>query len=363
MPPSRHPHSAPVPLGEATRLRILREYAVLDTAAEQAFDDIVRLASRVCGTQIALVSLVDSYRQWFKARTGLDAAETPREYAFCAHAILRPDDVLVVPDAALDERFATNPLVTGEPRIRFYAGVPLVAPTGEALGTLCVIDRRPRDLDDSQRDLLRLLARQVMAQLEMRRGLLNLERSVNEQSRYLEQVQRYREDLEAHPLAASTEAQDRLTQLPTRESFERRLAEEVERSRRSGVALSLVLVDVDAFRAFNDLHGHADGDTALRQVAQILRSNCRPYDGVARVGGQLFALLLPGSTREGALIAAERVRLAIQRNAWSRRPLTLSAGVATHAGGEQGGAALMSLAERALFQAKTAGRNRVAFAG
>lgn len=160
---------APLPPNELARLRALNELAILDTPAESGFDDLVRLAALICDAPVSLVSLVDANRQWFKARMGLDAQQTSRDLAFCAHAILSPDDILVVEDASSDPRFHDNPLVIGPPHIRFYAGSPLVTDQGDALGTLCVIDQKPRELDQRQRDALCVLSRQVMQRIEMRR--------------------------------------------------------------------------------------------------------------------------------------------------------------------------------------------------
>jgi GAF domain-containing protein len=153
---------------EPQRMDALRSFQVLDTPEEQAYNDLTLLASHICETPIAMVSLVDSDRQWFKSRVGVTMTETPRDHAFCAHAIAA-DETLVVADALHDQRFAFNPLVVGEPQIRFYAGTPLRASSGHALGTLCVIDRKPRQMTETQLRALEALSRQVMAQLELRR--------------------------------------------------------------------------------------------------------------------------------------------------------------------------------------------------
>ncbi len=171
-----------LPDNEATRLQALCQLQILDTAPEKGFDDLTHLAAHICGTPIALVSLVDANRQWFKSKVGLEASETPRSIAFCAHAILQ-SDILIIPDALADERFATNPLVTNPPHIRFYAGVPLITAEGQALGTLCVIDYVPRNLEPQQIEALRAIGRQVVAQLELRRSLAALARTITERQR------------------------------------------------------------------------------------------------------------------------------------------------------------------------------------
>jgi signal transduction histidine kinase len=172
--------AAPLPENESERLEALRRYDVLDTLPEREYDDITLLASRICGTPVAAVSLVDANRQWFKSKVGLEASETSRDVAFCAHAILSPGEILEVPDATADPRFADNPLVLQEPHIRFYAGAPLVSPDAMPLGTLCVIDREPRTLTREQREALDALARAVMGRLELRLHVDRLEQKTRQ---------------------------------------------------------------------------------------------------------------------------------------------------------------------------------------
>ncbi len=169
-----------LPPNEAERLRALHQYQILDTLPEQVYEDLTRLAAQICGAPIALVSLIDAERQWFKARLGMESSESERALSFCAHSVAT-GEMLVVSDAHRDDRFFDNPSVLGDPFVRFYAGAPLITPRGHALGTLCVIDRRPRNLSDMQLDMLRILGRQVMNQLELR--LLVAEREQMERTR------------------------------------------------------------------------------------------------------------------------------------------------------------------------------------
>ncbi|MFD0740495.1 GAF domain-containing sensor histidine kinase [Lysobacter koreensis] len=172
------------PPGQHARIAALRAYGILDTPEEGAFDDITRIASLVCHTPIAVVNLIDEHRQWFKSEIGLGVRETPLETSLCAHAILEAD-FMEVPDTTLDARFQCNPLVTGAPYLRFYAGALLKTSAGHALGTVCVLDTQPRQLSDEQRSVLRALARQAMAQLELRRALLHAERGRRYRSRLM----------------------------------------------------------------------------------------------------------------------------------------------------------------------------------
>jgi GAF domain-containing protein len=163
--------SVATPENEKKRLKVLWQYEVLDTVPEAVFDDLTELAAGICEAPIALISLVDEKRQWFKSKFGTTVSETSRDISFCSHAIQQPD-LFIVPDATKDSRFAQNPLVVSDPKIRFYAGAPLITPDGYALGTLCVIDKVPRDLRSEQKQALRTLARHIVTQLELRRRSL-----------------------------------------------------------------------------------------------------------------------------------------------------------------------------------------------
>ena len=169
-------------LDEEGRLKTLEKYAILDSEPERAFDDLVLLATQVCGTPIALITLIDEDRQWFKSKVGISISETPRDIAFCAKAI-QQSSVFVVPDASKDERFKHNPFVVNEPNVRFYAGAPLMTEDGYALGTLCVIDCKPREFSADQTDALMALSRLAMAQLEFRRNLKLLKEALNDRTK------------------------------------------------------------------------------------------------------------------------------------------------------------------------------------
>ena len=590
--------AAPLPANEAERLASLHALHVLDTLPEEAFDDITRLAAAICGTPTALVSFIDADRQWFKSRVGMTASETPRDVAFCAHALL--DDVpLVVPDATQDERFAANPLVTGETAIRFYAGAQIVSPDGLKLGTVCVIDTKPRELTAGQKRNLIALSRQVTAQLRLqqqvgrqqeieaslrqsenrfrafmdrspavafikderrrfvyvnrpllehfgtpaehwlgrtdadlwpkevsdkldavdqavldagrtqcieemvptadgaecfwrsykfpfeedgRRFLAGMAINVTAEKRAADSVraseERFRElfdsmqemaqwvaadgrllltnrawrerlgygeadarDLHFEQLVPVAGAMrfvttfrrallgepgrdvpgrltaksgaiveveadffpqaggglravfrdvtdrngaerrllqyqqelegvnarlrhlsvtDPLTGIANRAAFQERLDGDYARCLKGSRPLSLLMVDIDHFKLFNDTHGHQVGDRVLRTVAETLQRTARGTDFLARYGGEEFVVILPDAEYAGAMAIAERFRKAVAAIDCPERAITVSIGAATRAADTASAEALLKEADAALYAAKRAGRNRSA---
>ncbi|KXX66749.1 ATP-binding protein [Flammeovirga sp. SJP92] len=180
-----------IPKNEKERLEDLKSYVILDTLMEEDYDNLTKIASEICDTPISLVSLVDDKRQWFKSHHGVDATETPKELAFCAHAINEPNQLFIVPDSREDERFYDNPLVVDAPNVIFYAGVPLVSKKGNALGTLCVIDHKPKVLTERQKNTLEALGNQVMKLMELRKSNLKLEKTLSDMATKNKELERF----------------------------------------------------------------------------------------------------------------------------------------------------------------------------
>jgi len=265
------------PTNEPVRLDTLRTLNILDTSPEERFDRLTRLAKRLFGVPIALVSLVDEDRQWFKSCQGLDASETSRDISFCGHAILG-EDIFLIPDAAIDERFHDNPLVTDAPYIRFYAGCPLKVVNGSKVGTLCIIDREPREFSADDMALLRDLAR--MAEQEL--------------------------------AALQLATMDELTMLSNRRGFEALSQHALGLCRRSEKPASLLFFDLDNFKQINDRFGHAEGDLALTNFAQLLNKTFRESDILSRLGGDEFAVLLTNANTDNLDETLQRFQQSIE---------------------------------------------------
>lgn len=342
------------PHNEAERLTALRRYEILDTPQEAAFDDLVMIASAVCGMPMGSVSLIDADRQWFKARLGLDAPETSRDNAFCAHAILSPDEVMVVADAMEDPRFRDNPLVVSDPGIRFYAGAPLMGMEGLPMGTLCVMDRKPRKLERHQIEALNALSRQVSRLLEMRQNSRALNLQLQDRTWYEDQLHRYQEMLEADnaDLVEQTRT-DPLTGLANRRAFSAALDAQLHAGRPCCVAI----IDIDHFKVVNDVHGHLVGDRVLAEVAGQLRAASGGHGTIARYGGEEFVWLLPDVATAQAKLQCEYLREAVGYASESLR-VTISIGLAAW-DQEEPLASLMHRADQALYAAKRNGRDRV----
>lgn len=327
MPPAR------LPANETARLTALRSYDVLDTACEASFENLAFLAAKLTGTPTALVSLVDEDRQWLKARFGCNLIETPRSSAFCAYAVLDPSQPLIVGDATQDVRFLDNPLVTGPPFIRFYAGVPLVDPEGFALGTLCVLDQNPREFPPESIEILTSLAQAVMTTLQLRRAVRQV---------------------------ASLAMTDALTGLPNRPAFMQALDQAIARQTRDGSPFTLLYLDLDGLKQINDTLGHAVGDRVLIAAAAALRASMRKQDTPARLGGDEFGAVLVGGDGSEAELAAERVRSGIEnymREAgW---PVTASVGSAVFEQSPHSAIGAITAVDRLMYEAKAAGRNRI----
>ena len=274
--------SASLPDNERERLLSLYECDVLDTPSDPLFDCITTLAAQVCAAPIALLSLIDQRRQWFKSNHGLPGvAQTPREAAFCAHAILG-EEMLEISDLTRDARFFDNPLVVSDPKVRFYAGVPLRDPRGLALGTLCVMDRQARRLTPAQRLALENLSRLATNLLEQRRAVL-ARRRADEQLAYAAQF-------------------DTLTGLPNRQLFSDRIAQAIARARRKNRPIAVVVLNLDGFKLVNNGHGHAAGDQVLIQVAERLIACGTAYDSVSRLGADEFAIVLSNIDRPEEIV-------------------------------------------------------------
>jgi diguanylate cyclase (GGDEF)-like protein len=321
--------SCPIPQNEPQRLKAVSAMEVLDTGPEVEFDALARVAAHAFSAPFAYVGVLDSDRLWFKARLGLEIAQIDRKLAFCAHAVMRPKDAMVVSDLANDPRFAEHPLVTGPSRLRFYAGAAVLDARGYALGSIAVLDTQPRTFTDAQRDTLVDLAGLVTTALQGRLRAIDLER-----------------------LALT----DHLTGIANRAHFGMALDAESGFAMRTGEPFSVLSMDLDGFRNVNEVHGHIAGDEVLHEVARRLRQLVRKGDTLARLGGDKFGVVVRHGDDTAAAVLVHRIARAVEE------PIQLSSGAAIHVGISVGVATysdtigstseLMALANRALTQAK-----------
>ena len=267
-----------IPKDEQARLGTLRSLNILDTPPEERFDRLTRMAKRLLGVPIALVSLIDENRQWFKSCVGLGASETSRDISFCGHAILG-NEVFIIPDTQMDDRFADNPLVVGDPKIRFYAGCPLRAPNGRKLGTLCIIDRQPRDLGKDDLEALEDLASMVERELA----------------------------------AVQLATLDELTNISNRRGFMMLAEHSMHLCARQKIPASLVFMDLDKFKPINDTFGHTEGDRALAAFAERMKNTFRDSDLFARLGGDEFVVLLTNTSKKAAEEIVAKFRQSLEK--------------------------------------------------
>ena len=312
---------------ERGRLKALGALNVLDSGEERPFEHIVTLVQQILKVPMCAVSLVDKDRQWFKARRGINTCETARDISFCTHAI-KGIEPFVIPNALLDERFANNPLVTGAPHIRSYAGIPLMTPDGYNIGSLCAMDNKPREFSAVEISILINFAKLVVDEIELRQVL----------------------------------STDQLTGAMARASWFEVAGNEVTRARRYDRPLCLLVLDIDHFKSVNDQLGHTAGDDVLRRVAQVASGQLRQSDILGRFGGEEFVVLLPETVLADAAFIAERIRKTVKQASYPAHDAlccTISIGVAELSHNEQMIGTLFERADSAVLRAKTNGRDRV----
>ncbi len=326
----------PIPDNEAERLKALHAYEILDSPPEIDFDVLTRVATKTFHTPAAVVGLLDSNRIWFKSTLGLDMPQLDRHLAFCAYSVMQPGKVMVSEDLQQDERFQNNPLVVESPFVRFYAGAPIVDSNGYALGTIAVVDIKPRSFDENDQSLLLDLSVLAMTALENRR-----------RARLLTQL-------------ALT---DYLTGVANRAQFDRALEAELAYAKRSGEPFSVLCLDLDYFKDINDCFGHPAGDEVLCEVAARLKQQLRTEDTVSRLGGDEFGMVLREGSDASAHLLAQRIKQVMSNPVTlfdgTRIEVGISIGMATYTDDIDSPYTLLAKADSDLYRAKrSAGKIR-----
>lgn len=319
----------PIPINEEQRLRAVHSYEILDTLPEVDFDTLTRVAAHSFNAPAAVIGLMDADRLWFKSKIGLGVQQLDRQIAFCAHAIMQPNELLVVEDLRKDLRFKDNPLVTGAPHLRFYAGAPLIDQHGYALGTIAVVDTKPRDINDIQRTLLHDLSKLVISALENRNRAI---------------------------LLSHLAMTDHLTGLANRAQFERTLNAEMAHSRRTSEPFTVLYMDLDNFKSINDSLGHVAGDEVLCEAARRMSNQVRTEDLLARIGGDEFGIFMRQSAEDSPESLANRiievVSAPITLSTGNKVNVGISVGIATYVDNMDSISSLMTQADQALYEAK-----------
>lgn len=350
----------PIPFDEVARLEALYRYELPLDQADPDFDRLVALAASVCRTPFAWLGFLHRDRLWLKSAVGVTQRSVPRRGSFDAHMVYRADELLVVNDAVRDWRFAHSPLVIGEPRLRFYAGAPLVESSGHVIGMMAIADVVPRGLSDPERGLLHALAREVVVLLELRERGRRLESELAERAQYERRSAAFQRQLQAtNALLGVASLSDSLTGVANRRAFDQHLEAEIDRVSRLQYPLSLLMIDIDRFKQINDAFGHPAGDQVIRRVAELIGRSARTTDFVARIGGDEFVVILPGTDGHGAKVIGERCRAAIERARWPRAQVRISVGVGQLVPGASSASELIAAADHSLMRAKHEGRNLV----
>jgi diguanylate cyclase (GGDEF)-like protein len=369
---------ATVQMDDAVRGDAQRRYNILETEPDEPYGGLVRLASHICDMPIAAVAMFSDDRQWFKGAVGLSVAEAANGAGFAGRTMQRAIEAemthLDIIEDTSPAEYASNIWVAGDPHIRFYAGAPLLMSGNIAVGALFVADLKPRKLGEAEASALCNLAQHVVSTIETRTRLAELEKTVVRQRKeeedlkaQVEQIHSYSRELQVHAVRleainARLEALaklDGMTGLKNHRAFQERLEFEFQRAMRYSMPLSLLLLDVDKFKQFNDTFGHLAGDEVLKTVAQVLQDNARGVDFVARYGGEEFVVILPHADEAASVAIGDRLRAAIENVVWPLRSVTASFGISTLTQAMTHASDLIALADKALYGSKTAGRNRV----
>ncbi len=336
----------PLPPDEEARIRELDRLHQMDTPDEERFDKLVRLAAGLFNVPVALITLVDENRVWFKARHGLETQEVPRELSFCAHAILSPEPFLV-PDARSDDRFKDNPFVKGEPHIQFYAGYPLSGAQGQRVGNLCLVDYKPREIGQEHLQALKDLADLAVMELEIQQ--------IHQANQAL---------LKERNFLRNQALVDSLTRLWNRGAILEILELEWRKAAREGSSVGVIMADLDHFKNINDTFGHPVGDVVLLETAHMIRSCLRSSDSAGRYGGEEFLMVFPGVGASLVREIGERIRSAMESKAIItpkgilKTTISMGCGV-TPVDRKIPLDTLIAQVDKSLYQAKREGRNRV----